>query len=57
MSMKKNQKIHKDLASIEECIFTSSWKCYYRNQRSYGFQVFDNINAFFNNKEPIDRVV
>ena len=54
----KEPSVHKDLVQLKMCSYLpSSRSATTETREAMGFRVFDNIKAFFDNKEPIDRVV
>ena len=54
----KEPKIHKDLVQLKNVfLLPHLGSATTETREAMGLRVFDNINAFFNNKEPMDRVV
>ena len=50
--------IHKDLVQLKNVfLLPHLGSATTETREAMGLRVFDNINAFFNNKEPMDRVV
>ena len=54
----KEPKIHKDLVQLKNVfLLPHLGSATTETREAMGLRVFDNINAFFNNTEPMDRVV
>ena len=54
----KEPKIHKDLVQLKNVfLLPHLGSATTETREAMGLRVFENINAFFNNKEPMDRVV
>ena len=54
----KEPKIHKDLVQLKNVFLLPHLvSATTETTEAMGLRVFENINAFFNNKEPMDRVV
>ena len=54
----KEPEVNKDLLQLKNVfLLPHSGSATSETREAMGFRVFENISAFFNNKEPIDRVV
>ena len=58
MYTKKNLEVNKELIKLKNVfLLPHLGSATTETREAMGFRVFDNIKAFFDNKEPIDRVV